>query len=263
MGSLDGRVAVVMGGSSGFGLGIAKRFCEEGAKVVISARSAETLQDVAREIGATPLPCDLTSDAALFELAEAVTTQFGGIQIAVNSAGFEGAAPVAQCEPELVEPMVATQFTGALYFIKRMANAMAAGGGGSLITISSLTATLVAEGYAAYAGAKAGINHVTKIAASEYGAGGVRINAVAPSLIETPMTAPILSLPGVEEAFTEETPLGRMGTVEDVVESVLWLASDASSYITGQNLLIDGGTSLRRLPRNEQFMRHAQAAAKS
>ena len=263
MGSLDGRVAVVMGGSSGFGLGIAQRFCKEGAKVVISARSREALDAAAAEMGATAIPCDLTSDAALGDFTRTIIDQFGGIQIAVNSAGFEGAAPIAQCEPELVEPMVATQFTGALYFIKHMANAMVAGGGGSLITISSLTATLVAEGYAAYAGAKAGINHVTKIAASEYGPSGVRINAVAPSLIETPMTAPILGLPGVEQAFTEETPLGRMGTVEDVVEAVLWLASDAASYITGQNLLIDGGTSLRRLPRNEQFIRHAQEAAES
>ena len=187
--------------------------------------------------------------------------RFGHLDIAVNSAGFEGAAPVAQCEPELVEPMVATQFTGALYFIRHMANAMAAGRGGSLISISSLTATLVAEGYAAYAGAKAGINHVTKIAASEYGDRGVRINAVAPSLIETPMTAPILGLPGVEQAFVEETPLGRMGSVDDVTETVLWLASEASSFITGQNILIDGGTALRRLPRAEQFARHAAKAS--
>lgn len=261
MGMLDGRIAVVMGGSSGFGRGIAQRFADEGATVVISARSREALEAAAEEIGATALPCDLTSSPALAELAATVVERFGHLDIAVNSAGFEGAAPVAECEPELVEPMVATQFTGALYFIRHMANAMAAGRGGSLISISSLTATLVAEGYAAYAGAKAGINHVTKIAASEYGDRGVRINAVAPSLIETPMTAPILGLPGVEEAFVEETPLGRMGSVDDVVETVLWLVSDASSYITGQNILIDGGTSLRRLPRAEQFLRNAAKAS--
>jgi len=262
MGSLEGRVAVVMGGSSGFGLGIAERFVEEGAEVVISARSPDALAAAAETMGATALPCDLTSSAALEELASTVVGRFGSLDVAVNSAGFEGAAPVAQCEPELVEPMVATQFTGALYFIRHMANAMAAGGGGSLISISSLTASLVAEGYAAYAGAKAGINHVTKIAASEYGPSGVRINAVAPSLIETPMTAPILGLPGVADAFIEETPLGRMGSVDDVVEAVLWLASDAASFITGQNLLIDGGTSLRRLPRNEQFARNAAKATR-
>jgi NAD(P)-dependent dehydrogenase (short-subunit alcohol dehydrogenase family) len=139
-----------------------------------------------------------------------------------------------------------------------MANAMAHGG--SIVTIGSLTATLVAEGYAPYAGAKAGINHATRIAASEYGPKKVRVNVVSPTLVETPMTQHMTRVPGVKEAFEAETPLGRFGAVEDVVNAVLFLASDASSYITGQNLLVDGGTSLRRLPRAEDFARAIAAA---
>jgi NAD(P)-dependent dehydrogenase (short-subunit alcohol dehydrogenase family) len=133
--------------------------------------------------------------------------------------------------------------------------------GGSIVTISSLTATLVAEGYAAYAGAKAGSNHATRIAASEYGARGVRVNVVSPTVIETPMTAHIFDLPGAREAILEETPLARIGAIDDVVEAVSYLASDASSFITGQNLHVDGGTSLRRLPRGPDFMRHMKEAA--
>ena len=162
--------------------------------------------------------------------------------------------------------MVAVQFTGALYVIQQMAAAMTKGAeddanrGGSIITISSLTATLVAEGYAHYAGAKAGINHATRIAASEYGADGVRVNVVSPTLIETPMTEHLLNAPGVKQAFLRETPLGRIGAIGDVVSAITWLAGDESSFVTGQNLHVDGGTSLRRLPRVEDFMRAAAEA---
>lgn len=254
MGDFDGRAAVVLGGSSGFGLSIARRLRDGGAQVLIAARDRERLEEAAREIGAECLVCDVTSDSDLQALASAAHERFGRLDVAVNSAGFEQQTPLRDLTPELLEPMVAVQFTGAVYFIRHMANAMQAGG--SVITLSSLTATLVPENYAAYAGSKAGINHVTRIAAAEYGPQGVRVNTVGPSLIETPLTAHLLAIPAVRAAFLEETPLGRLGTTEDVAQAVTWLASDAASYITGQNLVIDGGASLRRLPTNRDVMRH-------
>jgi NAD(P)-dependent dehydrogenase (short-subunit alcohol dehydrogenase family) len=126
------------------------------------------------------------------------------------------------------------------------------------ITIGSLTATLTADGYAPYAGAKAGVNHATRIAASEYGPKGVRVNVVSATLVETPMTAELTNAPGVRKAFVGETPLGRFGSIDDIVNAIFWLASDPSSFVTGQNLLIDGGASLRRLPRVEDIIRFAQ-----
>jgi NAD(P)-dependent dehydrogenase (short-subunit alcohol dehydrogenase family) len=181
------------------------------------------------------------------------------LDIGINASGYEDFCPIAKLEPERVERMVAVQFTGALYFIQHLANAMSQGG--SITTIGSLTSTLTAEGYAPYAGAKAGINHVTRIAASEYGAQGVRVNVVSASLVETPMTEGIVNAPGVRAAFTAETPLGRFGTIDDIVDTVAWISSDQAAYITGQNILVDGGTSLRRLPRAEDFMRAAKEAA--
>ena len=261
MGALEGRVAVVAGGSSGFGEQIASRLVKDGAQVVIAARDAERLERVARAIGATALACDIVSSEAVRALAEQTVERFGRLDVAVNSAGYEDNCPISSLEPERVERMVAVQFTGALYFIQHMANAMSRGG--SLVTISSLTATLVAEGYAPYAGAKAGINHATRIAASGYGARGIRINLVSPSLIETPMTARLLEAPGVTETFIGETPLGRIGQIEDVVNAVSFLTGEGASYITGQNLHVDGGTSLRRLPRAEDFIRQLQAATPS
>jgi NAD(P)-dependent dehydrogenase (short-subunit alcohol dehydrogenase family) len=253
-------VAVVVGGTGGFGEAIARRFIADGAKVVLSARNAEKLEEVAKSIGAAgTVACDVTKSEQVKALADQCIADFGRIDIAVNSSGYEDFCPVAVLEPERVENMVAVQFTGALYFIQHMANAMTEGG--AISTIGSLTATLTAEGYAPYAGAKAGINHATRIAASEYGAQGVRINVVSATLIETPMTAGIVNAPGVRKAFTAETPLGRFGSVDDIVNTVAWISSDAAAFITGQNIHVDGGASLRRLPRVDDFMRAAQDEA--
>ena len=254
----EGRVAVVAGGSSGLGLDIARGFVEQGARVVMAARDGERLTKAAAEIGATPIACDITDFDSVAALAQQTLEQCGRLDIAVNSAGFEQQTAIRDITPETLEPMVAVQFTGAVYFLRHMANAMEAGG--AIVTVSSLTGVLVPQNYAAYAGAKAGINHVTRIAASEYGADGIRVNAVAPSVIDTPMTNHLLAIPAVEAAFLEQTPLARMGQPADVTSAVLWLASDESSYITGQVLPIDGGTSTRKLPANEDVARHFAAA---
>ncbi len=263
VGALEGKVAVIAGATGGFGEAIARRFAAEGARLVLAARTEQKLKPLADALGALCVACDITRSEQVRDLAARTVEELGGLDIAVNTAGYEDACPIATLEPERVERMVAVQFTGALYFLQHMANAMREGG--SLITISSLTATLVAEGHAPYAGAKAGINHASRIAASEYGEKRIRINLVSPTLIETEMTRHITSAPGVKQAFEAETPLGRFGRVEDIVHTVAWLASDESSFITGQNIHVDGGTSLRRLPRAADFMRAMRdaVAAKS
>lgn len=281
---MDGKVVVVAGGSSGFGEAAARRFLAEGARVVLAARGEEKLREVAQALaaahppgGAHPSgnggagdggavaaqPCDITDWAQCKVLAEAALARFGRLDAAVNSAGYEDNAPVAELEPARVEKMVAVQFTGALYFIQHMAKAMAQGGGGSIITVSSLTATLVAEGYAPYAGAKAGINHASRIAASEFGPQRVRVNVISPTTVETPMIAALFATPGVREAMIAETPLGELPGVKDVADLLLFLASDESAFITGENIHIDGGGALRRLPRRAEMLRSMQQAAQS
>lgn len=252
MGRMDGKAAVVVGGSSGFGEGIARRFVGEGAKVLIAARGPERLKQVADALGADSRVCDASRFAELQALAAHAIDRLGHLDVAINSAGFEDNCPIATLEPERVEKMVAVQFTGALYFIQHMANAM--GEDGSIVTISSLTGTLVAEGYAPYAGAKAGMNHASRIAASEYGAKRIRVNVVSPTTVATPMIAQLLATPGVKEALIAETPLGALPEIEDVVNAVLYLASDESAFVTGENIHIDGGGALRRLPRADDIM---------
>ena len=258
MGCLNDKVAVVVGGSSGFGESIAKRFVAEGARVLIAARGQEKLEQVAREIGAEAQVCDASEFDDLKALAAGAIERFGRLDIAVNCAGFEHSAPIAELVPENVEKMVAVQFTGALYFIQHMANAMAEGG--SVVTISSLTGTLVAENYAPYAGAKAGINHASRIAASEYGPKKIRVNVVSPTTIETPMVANLFNIPGFREAFIAETPLGDLPTVDDVTEAVLFLSSDASRFVSGENIHVDGAAATRRLPRGADVLASMQAA---
>ena len=245
MAILANKVVVVAGGTSGFGEAIARRFVAEGADVVIAARGRERLDRLAAEIGASPVVCDISLFDDIKNLAATVVEKFGRIDIAVNSAGYEDACLIADLEPERVERMVAVQFTGALYFIQQMANVM--GPGGSLVSVSSLTSSVAANGHAPYAGSKAGINHVTRVAASEYGEKGIRFNTVSPTLIETPMTAPMFEIPGMKEFLEHEIPLGRLGRVEDVVEAVLWLASDASGFVNAENINVCGGMGLRRL----------------
>ncbi len=259
MGALEGKVAVIAGASSGFGAALAKRFCKEGAQVVVAARRLSMLQTLAAPLQALAVECDITKNESVEQLVQAALAKFGRIDIAINSAGFEEQVALRDLGPDKLEPMVAVQFTGAVYFLRHMANAMEASGGGAIINISSVTATLVPEMYAAYAGAKAGINHVVRIAAAEYGKKNVRINTVSPSLIETPMTAQLLSVPAVRTAFNDETPLGYLAEIEDVANMITFLVSDQARYITGQTILVDGGLSLRRLPTQEDVMRHARA----
>lgn len=258
MGRLAGKAAVVVGGSSGFGQSIAARFEAEGAQVLIAARDEARLRKVADELGVESFRCDATSWGELKALADEAISRFGRLDVAVNSAGFEDNCPISDLEPERVEKMVAVQFTGALYFIQHMANAMKAGG--SIVTISSLTGTLVAEGYAPYAGAKAGINHATRIAASEYGDRRVRVNVVSPTTVETPMVAKLFATPGVRDAMVAETPLGDLPGIEDVTNAVLFLASGESAFVTGENIHVDGGGALRRLPRAVDMIRSIQRA---
>jgi NAD(P)-dependent dehydrogenase (short-subunit alcohol dehydrogenase family) len=260
-GRLEGKAAVVVGGSSGFGEAIARRFVQEGARVMIAARGEQNLCRAAAEIGAEAAVCDATDWQQLKALAGAALAKLGRLDVAVNSAGYADAVPIARLEPERVERMVAVQYTGALYFLQHMANAMvSAGNGGSVVTISSLTGTLVAEGHAPYAGAKAGVNHLTRIAASEYGAKGIRFNLVSPTTIETPMIAQLFATPGVREAMAAETALGALPEIEDVVNAVLFFASDESRFVTGQNLHVDAGGSLCRLPRQAEVVRSVEAA---
>jgi NAD(P)-dependent dehydrogenase (short-subunit alcohol dehydrogenase family) len=249
MSMLTGKTAMVIGGHSGFGEAISRTFAAEGAKVVIAARRKGVVDEVAAGLDGVGLECDITDDEQVQAAVASAVEQTDRLDIFVNCAGYEQSTPIAELTPDKLSEMHAVQMHGAMYCMRHAGNAMTElGNGGSFVSISSLTAHNPARGLAAYASAKAGLEYATKIAAVEYGDAGVRFNTVAASLIETPMTQRVFGVEPAIQAVREMTPLGRMGTSQDIANAVLYLSSDLGSYVTGQTLCVDGGASLLALP---------------
>ncbi len=257
---LENKVAVVLGASSGIGWAIAERFAEHGAKVVVAARRLENLEKLAAKIDGLAVQCDGSDFDQLESLAKTTLERFGSIDVAVNSAGLNRPCAIKDITPEIMQEVGAIQFFGATYFMRHFCNAMAETGGGSLINVTSATAIAIPVSLAPYAGAKAGINFITKIAAREYGPDQVRVNALAPSFVPTAMNGfggmtpidearvEINEEAPIAQAFLDETPLARIITVDECADAALMLASSLSSSITGQVIPVDGGNHLCRLP---------------
>lgn len=250
MGDLQGKTAVIVGasGEENFGSAIARRFAQEGANVVVSARRLEALEALAAEIGGKAVACDVTDEAAIENLFRETTEIYGGCDIAVYSAGIHAPVAIADLTAGDIQPSLDISFTGALLFFKHAAAAMSAGG--SIIVVSSLTARIPGPGLAVYAGARAGIDYAMKIAAWEYAGQKVRFNSIAAGLIKTDMTGMLFDMDPVVEGHVQATPSGRMGTVEDMAEAALFLADDRrSGFINAQVLDLAGGQQNGRLPR--------------
>jgi 3-oxoacyl-[acyl-carrier protein] reductase len=246
---LAGKVAVVVGasGEKNFGSSIARRLAAAGAKVVVSARRKEALEALAADIDGLAVACDATDEAQIENLFKTAKETYGRVDIAVNSAGGLASTPIADITAADIQPTLDLSFIGAILIFKHAAAAMEEGG--SIMTVSSLTARLPGKSYAAYAGARAGIDHVVKIAASEYAGSGIRFNSIAAGLIDTDMTAGLFAMEELVQAFVANIPVGRMGTVEDIAEAALWLADDnTSGFINGQIIDLSGGQAMGALP---------------
>ncbi len=250
---LEGKVAVIVGGATGFGLATSQRFAAEGATVVVVGRRGDLAEEVGKSLGGSGFGCDITDFEGLDRVTEEIVEAHGGIDVAVNYAGYQQRIEFKELTPENLRSMVDVQLMAAIWFIRAMAEAMAAGSGGSIISTSSLTAQNPSAGQVAYAASKKGLEYASEIAAVEYGPHNVRVNCVAAHLIETPMTAEIFERPLVIEAVRQQTPLGRMGTVDDIANAALFLASDESNYISGQTLCVDGAASTQKLPTANDF----------
>jgi len=245
---LADKVAVIVGGGTGFGLACTSRFAAEGATVVVAGRRPEVAETVAAEHGGIAATCDVTDDDSVQALTDATIDQYGRIDVAISFAGYQESVSLRDLTPDLLRPMVDVQFLGAMYFMRHMANAMADHGGGSLINVSSTTAHNPVVGHIAYAASKAGIEYATRVAALEYGPQQVRVNCIAPHLIETEMTKDIFAMKLPIEAVRRQTPLGRMGTPADIANCALWLASDEAGYVSGQIIVVDGANTTQKLP---------------
>lgn len=251
-GRLEGKKAIVLGASSEGNMGqvIAERLMAEGARVLVAGRKEAVLEAFAARTDCAWTTCDITDEASVNALADAAMAKLGGIDIAINATGWGLLKPFLDVTREELEAMTALQLIGPHQFFQAMIRKMArsmGGRGGSILTISSATATIMLDDHAAYMGTKAGIDHVIRCIANEFGGEGIRANSISPGLTETPMTADARTVPGVFEAFLPGYPLGRIGTSEDIAAAAVFLASD-ECFMTGENLQVNGGLTLRRNP---------------
>jgi NAD(P)-dependent dehydrogenase (short-subunit alcohol dehydrogenase family) len=249
MDRLAGKVAVVLGaaGKDNMGQVMARRFAAEGAHVVVAGRHREPLEELAAEIGGSAALCDITQKAEVEALAESTVTQHGRLDVAVNCTGWGLLAKLLDTTEEQLDRIAALQFKGPYFFLQAFVGRMAKLGGGSVITISSASVHALLHHHAAYIATKAAGEALVRCFANEFGGKGVKVNALAPGLTESPMTAREMSLPGLRETFIKEYPLGRIGDGLDVANAALWLATD-ESFVTGQVLQVNGGLTLRRNP---------------
>jgi 7-alpha-hydroxysteroid dehydrogenase len=242
---LDGRVALITGGSSGIGRASALLLAEAGARVAIAARTAARLDEVAIEIRkrggeAIGVPTDMTEAAQIDALLEKTLAAYGRLDVLVNVAG--GTPPTVALAVSDAELEAAFHFnvTSAFRLSRGAARHLAERGAGAIVNISSSMSHRVDSGFAAYGTAKAALDHMTRLLAFEW-APKIRVNAIAVGATRTEALSFVTSIPGVEAGMVAKTPLGRLGEPEDMALAVLYLASPASSYVTGQVLAVDGG----------------------
>lgn len=244
MGEMDGKVAVITGAGSGMAKACAELFVAEGASVVAADVSGAEEQTAA-ELGdaVVPVHCDVTREEDVVGMFDVALERFGRVDAVCNVAGIGAGAPLIDMELELYEQIMAVDLRGVFLGTKHGIRAMLAGGGGSLVNWSSLTALANSGSYASvYAAAKAGVIALTRSAAVEYATRGIRANSILPGIIVTEMGK--LALASAPEKL-EKPALGRGGTPEEVAQLALFLASDRSSYLTGLAIPIDGGWGSR------------------
>lgn len=253
MSRLAGKVAIVTGASSGIGRETAKLFAKEGARVVVGARRQAELDSLVDEIkGAGGQAVALAGDVQSEDYAKALVAKavkdFGKLDIAFNNAGIMGpAGPTTGIAEEDWSQTLAVNLTSAFLGAKHQIPEMVKQGGGSIIFTSTFVGYTVAfPGVAAYAASKSGLIGLTQSLAAEYGAQGIRVNAVLPGAVDTPMYQTVNNTPEQQTWITNLHALKRVGRPEELARSVLYLASDDSAFVTGTASLVDGGLSITR-----------------
>lgn len=263
MSRLQDKVAVITGGASGIGLGIARRFVAEGALVVLGDVNDEALAGAVDELNfgsttgvrATGAHCDAIVEGDLAALAATAVTQFGGIDIGIANAGIGGYGLLVDLELDDWKRVTDLCLTGTFLTIKHIGRAMRDGGrGGSIVTIASLNAIQASAGMGAYCAAKAGVVMLSEVAAMELGPFGIRVNSIGPGLIDTPATAAFFEVSAIRDGFIDATAVGRAGTVDDVAALAAFLASDESSFISATFHSVDGGGHTGAYPRLPQIL---------
>jgi NAD(P)-dependent dehydrogenase (short-subunit alcohol dehydrogenase family) len=232
---LDGKVAVISGGASGIGAAAAARLAAAGASVVVGdVVSPNTAADDARFV-----TLDVTSSDSWRELRETVLSAFGRVDVLINSAGIFRDGMTAEISATVWDRVVAVNQTGTFLGMQTFADSLASDGGGSIVNLSSYAGMQGHGTSIAYSATKWAVRGMTRFAAREFAPRGVRVNAIVPGFIDTPMVQ--AASQQLRDSAVRRTPLGRLGSVAEVAEAIAFLASDDSAFITGTEIVIDGG----------------------
>jgi NAD(P)-dependent dehydrogenase (short-subunit alcohol dehydrogenase family) len=244
MGLVEGQRAIVTGGASGIGRATARRMAEEGATVSVIDIQVDAAREVAKEIGGFAYEADVTDPDGLRDAFDAAVGAMGGLTALFNNAGTGNQSPLHEWPPEEWDRLVAVNLKGVYLGFRAAVPHIEKSGGGSIVSTSSISGTRPAAGEAPYAAAKAGVAALTASAALEYGP-RIRVNSVAPGMILTPLTEPWFQfLPHERARFETTTPLRRVGEPAEVADVVVFLCSEMARFITGQNIVVDGGLTL-------------------
>lgn len=244
--SLEGRKALVTGASRGIGQALAAALAGAGADVAVTARDAASLEETVAAIDAlgrkaVPLAQDVRDVAGSRVAVARAADQLGGLDILVNNAGYEEVTPSLDIEEAVWDRVVDTNLKGAFFMAQAAARQMQAGRGGAIINLASLTSYVGVPTAVPYGTSKAGIIGMTNALATEWASLGIRVNAVAPGYFRTAMTDVFYRDSAWQASMLAKIPLGRFGAMNDLAGAVIFLASDASAYITGQCIPVDGG----------------------
>lgn len=245
---LHGRVAVVTGASSGLGAAVAEALTSAGARVAVVARRPERLAEVADRIGGAAIPCDLSDLQQAGSVIPAVVDALGPPDILVNAAGSMFTEEKAEVEPlGAIESTLALNLIAPFVLAQGVFPHMLAAGRGSIVNISSISGLVGIPGIpqASYAASKAGLSGLTAELSVQWARHSIRVNTVAPGFFRSEITGPLYDSDRAAEYLRRNTPLPKEGSPQDIVGAVLWLASDAGSYVTGQTIVVDGGWTAR------------------
>lgn len=255
--SLQEKSVLVTGGGSGIGAGVTEELVRQGARVTIVGRNGERLTETANRIGdaagrpdaVRAHPADVTDEDQVSAAVAAAVEHGGGLDGVVACAGgSETIGPLTQMDTDAWKRTVDLNVNGMMFTLKHSARALVARGGGSFIAISSIAASNTHRWFGAYGVTKSAVDHMVSLGADELGPSMVRVNGIRPGLIETELVAPILSDPAIAEDYKQNTPLPRIGQVDDIAQLASFLLGGGSTWITGQIINVDGGQMLRRGP---------------
>jgi len=241
-----GKVALISGGARGIGGASARLLAQEGAAVVIGDLLEEEGRKTEAQINeaggrALFVPMDVTSEDDWRRAIDAAVTAYGKLDVLVNNAGISGRFTVEDTTVELWDKVMSINAKGVFLGTKLAIPVMRQAGGGSIINISSIYGLVGSDSGASYHASKGAVRIFTKSAAIQYAKDGIRVNSVHPGFVDSPLTESYHAQPEIREARVAATPMGRMGLPEDIATGILYLASDESSFVTGSELVIDGG----------------------